>query len=277
LWAQELGDASANSNAPTQISLTTGGGFSPRLGPNYLAYVSVAGTTESVWKLANGASTELWRGDGAHILGGPAVSPDGRHIAFSARQRGHSYLFVVDSDGTQLRVLTDGLDLQGSPAWTPDGQTISTAANDGGVPRVFQLKLIGGSPVPFLHEYSLDPAWSPDRQMVVYSGPDIGTTFALNAVTPYARMQLIQPFMLTRGARHVVFLSHGRRLVILRGDIAHKDLYVRDLETGVERKLTSLAPDFNIGDFDISPDGHQVVLERVQERSDVVLLEIPRS
>jgi hypothetical protein len=39
--------------------------------------------------------------------------------------------------------------------------------------------------------------------------------------------------------------------------------------------LTNLAPDFNIGDFDISPDGRQVVLERVQERSDVVLLDLP--
>lgn len=32
-----------------------------------------------------------------------------------------------------------------------------------------------------------------------------------------------------------------------------------------------------IRDFDVSPDGHEVVLERVQERSDVVLLDIPRS
>jgi len=37
-----------------------------------------------------------------------------------------------------------------------------------------------------------------------------------------------------------------------------------------------LAPDFHIRYFDISPDGREVVLERVQERSDVVLLDLPQ-
>jgi hypothetical protein len=49
-----------------------------------------------------------------------------------------------------------------------------------------------------------------------------------------------------------------------------------DLETGTERQLTNIPPDFDIRDFDISPDGREVVLERVQERSDVVLLDLPQ-
>jgi hypothetical protein len=48
------------------------------------------------------------------------------------------------------------------------------------------------------------------------------------------------------------------------------------LDTGVERQLTNITPDFDIRDFDISPDGREVVLERAQERSDVVLLDLPR-
>lgn len=48
---------------------------SPRLGPNYLLYVSATGTSQSIWKLANVTSTELWRGQGARILGVPAISP----------------------------------------------------------------------------------------------------------------------------------------------------------------------------------------------------------
>ena len=64
--------------------------------------------------------------------------------------------------------------------------------------------------------------------------------------------------------------------MLLRGEIQHKDLWLIDLETGAQRQLTNLTPDFDIRDFDISPDGHEVVLERVQERSDVVLLDLPR-
>ena len=48
------------------------------------------------------------------------------------------------------------------------------------------------------------------------------------------------------------------------------------LDTGAERQLTNLTPDFDIRDFDVSPDGREVVLERVQERSDTVLLDLPR-
>jgi hypothetical protein len=38
--------------------------------------------------------------------------------------------------------------------------------------------------------------------------------------------------------------------------------------------LTNLPDDFDIRDFDISPNGREVVLERVQERSDIVLLDL---
>jgi hypothetical protein len=65
-------------------------------------------------------------------------------------------------------------------------------------------------------------------------------------------------------------------LMLLRGEIQHKNLWLVDLETGAERQLTSLPPDFEIRDFDISQNGREVVLERVQERSDIVLMDLPR-
>jgi hypothetical protein len=64
--------------------------------------------------------------------------------------------------------------------------------------------------------------------------------------------------------------------VFLHGEIKHKDLWLLDLDTGAQRELTSLPPDFDIRDFDISPDGLEVVLERAEERSDVAVLDLPR-
>ena len=238
-------------------------------------YVSATGSSQSLWKLSNGTGTELWSGQGAQIFGGPAISPDGRNIAFSVRRNGQTFLYVVEVDGTNARIVADSLDLQGAPAWEPGGQSITSAAEDHGVPRLFRVTIDGRPPIPFLHEYSVDPAWAPDGQFVVYSGPDVGTTFPVKAVTDKAHEQPLPALTLTRGARHMTFLDQGRTLVFLRGDIQHKDLWTVELQTGVERQLTKLAPDFNIGDFDISPDGREVVLERVQERSDVVLLDLP--
>jgi Tol biopolymer transport system component len=182
---------------------------------------------------------------------------------------------MMQADGTNARVVADSLELQGSPAWTPDGRSITSAANDHGVPHLFQVPVDGRPATVFLRDYSVDPAWQPSGRFVVYSGPDIGTTFSVKAVTPEGVTHPLPSLTnLTRGARHLKFLSGGRGLAFLRGSIEHKDLWLADPDTGAERQLTNLPDDFDIRDFDISPDGGEVVLERVQERSDIVLLDL---
>jgi len=275
LWRLRLGDSSTEVSTADPIPLTTGAGFSPRLGPDYLVYVTTAGSGQSVWKLANRTSTQLWSGQGARVIGAPAISSDGRNIAFSVRQNGRTLLYAINPDGTNVRMVTDSLDLQGAPAWAPDGQSITAAAYDRGVTHLFRIPLDGRSPAPFVHQYSVDPTWAPDGRFAVYSGPDIGTAFSVNAVTPEAATHPLPALDLTRGARHLAFFG-GHALVILRGEIQHKNLWLIDLETGAERRLTNLAPGFDIRDFDVSPDGREAVLERVQERSDVVMLDLPR-
>lgn len=274
LWRMQISDSSAGLSPPVRIALTPVSTFSPRLGPDYLIYVSSAGTSESIWKRVNGADTELWSGDGAQIIGSAAISPDGGRIAFSVRQRSQTLLYVMQADGTNARAVADSLELRGSPAWTPDGRSIVSAVNDHGVPHLFRVPLDGHPAASFLTEYSVDPVWAPDGRFVVFSGPDIGTTFSMKAVTADAQAYPFPTLTLTRGARHVAFPRGGRELVFLRGDIQHKNLWVVNLDTNAERQLTDLAPDFDIRDFDISPDGREVVLERVQERSDVVLLDL---
>ena len=49
-----------------------------------------------------------------------------------------------------------------------------------------------------------------------------------------------------------------------------------DPTTGAERPLTSLSTDFGLRDFEISPDGRHMVLEQVQELSDIILIELAR-
>ena len=277
LWRLRIEDAPAKASTAAQVALTTSNtGFSPRLGPNYLLYISATGTSESISKLADGTSTELWRGDGAHIFGGPAISPDGQSFAFSVHQHGQSFLYRMQTDGTNARIVAASLDLQGNPAWAPDGQSITSAAVDHGVPHLFRVPLDGRPPTPLVPEYSVDPAWTPDGRFVVYSGPDIGTTFSIKAVNSDAAPHSLPALTLTRGPRHLAFLPGGRALLLLRGEIQHKDLWLIDLDTGNERQLTSLAPEFDIRDFDISPDGREVILERMQERSNVVLLDLAR-
>jgi Tol biopolymer transport system component len=272
LWRMSLADTKGEVSGPIPIALTTGSGFSPRLGPGYLLYVSSKGTSDSIWKLADGNTTELWSAPGARIVGNPEIDPDGRRVAFSVELEGRALLHVMNADGTDARVVTASLDLRGAPAWAPRGSSITSAVNVDGTPHLFSISL-DGSAAPLVRDYSVDPVWSPDGAFVVYSGPDIGTTFAVKAMTAEAGHHPLPDLTLTRGARRLRFFARRRALVVMRGDMQHKDLWLIDLETGAERRLTSLSPDFNVRDFDISPDGREIVLERVQEHSDVVLLE----
>ncbi len=276
LWRLRLDDSPAPVTEPSPISLTTTTGSSPRLGPNYLVYTSATGESESIWKLARGVATELWRGNGAWIFGGPTISADGRFIAFSVHQSARTVLYVMDQDGTNARVVADSLDLQGDPAWAPDGQSITTAAGDRSNPHLFRVPLNGHSPSEFIRENSLDPIWAPGGDFVVFTGPDIGTSFSVNAANPDGSIHALPPISLTRGARHFAFLPGGRTLIVLRGEIQHKDLWLINLDSGAERQLTNLPSGFDVRHFDLSPDGHEVVLERVQDRSEIALLDLMR-
>jgi hypothetical protein len=109
---------------------------------------------------------------------------------------------------------------------------------------------------------------------VVYSGPDIGTNFSLKAVIADAAAHPLPAINLTRGARPLVFMPGGHALLLVRGEIRHNNLWLIDLTTGAERQLTQLPPGFDLPALDISPSGRQVVFERVEERSEVVLADL---
>lgn len=274
LWRLPIAGSGPPASAAARVLLTTRAGSSPRLGPNYLLYVSGSETGDSVWKLVNGTGTELWNGRGGRVSGAPAISSDGQQIAFPVQQDRQRLLYVMQADGTNVRIVADSLDLQGAPAWAPDGRSITVAAQEHGVPHLFRVALDGRRPEPLVNEYSRDPAWAPNGRFVAYSGPDIATTFSVEAVTSNGAGHPVRSLRLTRGSRHMVFLDHGRTLVLLRGEIQHKNLWAVNLDSGVERQLTNLPADFDISDFDMSADGRDVVLERSQGRSDVVMLDL---
>ena len=232
LWRLQISDFRKQAPVPVRVSLSTSNGFAPRVSSAYQLYVTSSGTSESIWKLSNGNGTELWTGEDVRVLGAPAISPDGRSIAFSVQQHDRTVLYVMQADGTNGKVLTDSMKLRGSPAWEPDGKSITTAAEVHGVPHLFRVPLAQGAPTELVHEFSTDPVWTPDGKFVVYSGPDIGTTFSVKSATMAGKAFAIPALTLTRGARHLAFLSGKPALVFLRGEIQHKDLWLVDLETG---------------------------------------------
>jgi Tol biopolymer transport system component len=273
VWRLSLTDKDGAYTSVLSPSPVAANGATPRLGPNYMLYIAWQGGRQGIWTLMQGTAREIWSSTHSLIVGAPAVTPDGRRIAFTVKDSDKTLLYVIDSDGSHVRVVTDSLPLRGYLAWAPDQQSVVTAVVRDGEPHLTRIFLNGEPPLPLVSEYSVDPVSSPDGRFLVYSGADIGTTFPLRAAAEDGRPHSLPNLLLTRGARRVAFLRDGQSLVILRGDIGHKNLSLVDLQTGSERILAELPPDFVTGDFDISADGSEIVLDRSQESSELALIE----
>jgi len=180
----------------------------------------------------------------------------------------------MNVDGTGTRRIAEDLDVRGAPAWSPDGQWLAVAANRDGEPHLFRIPVGGGTPIPLVKEYSIDPIWSPSGRFLVYSGADVGTTFSVKAVSADGASRPLPNLSLSRGARRLAFLGEDS-LIVMRGDISHKEFCVVDLKTGRERPLTNLDREFTIGDFDVSADGREIIFDRSREESDIVVLDRP--
>jgi dipeptidyl aminopeptidase/acylaminoacyl peptidase len=246
------------------------------MGPGYIIYRAPTAGTDDLWKLAEGgAKTELWNGLAGRALGGPAIAPDGQRLAFLVQRRALTQLYVMNADGTGTHRIAEELDVRGALAWSPDGQWLALAANRDGEPHLFKIPVGGGTPILLVKEYSTDPIWSPSGRFLVYSGADVGTTFSVKAVNADGTPHNLGKLILTRGARRLAFLGGEDALVILKGDISHKEFWLVDLKTGRERQLTNLGPKLAIGDFDISTDGREIIFDRSREESDIVLFDLP--
>ncbi|HEY2677352.1 MAG TPA: protein kinase [Steroidobacteraceae bacterium] len=276
LWRVTLGANQPPQKTAVAVEAASRNAFAPRFGPGYLAYASGGGGQRGIWKLSNGAATELWSDPGADRVGAPAIAPDGRRIAFLVGRRDVTQLYVIEGDGSNPKVVSSTLDLRGDLAWSPDSQSIVVAVAQGAEPRLARILLDGSPPQTIASEYSIDPVWSPDGKFFLYSGADVGMRFPLRASSPDGRPYGMASLILTRGARRVAFARDSGSLVILRGEVAHKNFWLLDPHTGIERQLTDLPADFVIGDFDISPDGSEIIFDRVEASSSIALIERAR-
>jgi len=106
-----------------------------------------------------------------HVRGdfNPAVSPDGRTIAFSSDRDAYksSDIYLVDANGSNVKRLTNSPGWDGSPAWSTDGRLIYFYSERDGKPRIYRMDANGDnhSPITPRGNTALSPAVMPDGRI----------------------------------------------------------------------------------------------------------------
>ena len=103
----------------------------------------------------------------------PAISPDGRWVAFSLSKDGNVEIYKMRLDGTDLTRLTRTHTKINdcSPTWSPDGRKIAFTSDRRGSPQIYVMNADGGTlrRVTVEGGYNTSPDWSPRGDLIAYS------------------------------------------------------------------------------------------------------------
>jgi len=218
-----------------------------------LAFASDRGGGSAIWKSElRGDMPELLLQDAEY----PAISPDGRRIAFARSSESSSQRigFADLTDSPQVTMLTGnetGMWNHQDPAWSPDGRYVcySTASD------LWTVSLSDG----IIRQITTDdqphrhPTWSSDGQFIYFTSYRDGTP-ALWWIPAEGG----HPKRLTTGTgaeTHPSISSDGTSLAYSTSQTRH-DIVIMDLDTGVESRLAGLVGGWMPA---FSPDGSSIV------------------
>jgi dipeptidyl aminopeptidase/acylaminoacyl peptidase len=277
LWSVPILDRVAEERDVRPYSVPTVRAVAPRFGPDALFYLSSTGAGDGLWRSQGEHALEIWKGADGPLFVAPEVSPDGRRVAIVLNKQGTYQLHVISADGTELQRLGHALDVRGSASWSPDGKWLVIGGNDANGPALFKLPLDGGPPVRLPAGPGLNPLWSPDGRLIVYTGPNVANQAPVLAMRADGSPVTL-PAIGVRGDINLNFPRHrflrdGKGLVYMQGASAWQDFWLVDLTTMRSRPLTRFSSRATMRTFDITPDGRQIVFDRVHDNSDIVYIE----
>jgi Tol biopolymer transport system component/tRNA A-37 threonylcarbamoyl transferase component Bud32 len=200
-----------------------------------------------------------------HRLLDPALSPDGKLVAYVAEQEsGRFDLFVALVSGGRRVRLTDDEAREAHPTFSPDGQQIvfTRRRPDGGGPEVCIVAALGGE--AFVVAPGSWPAWSPDGRQLAFVQGYPGLPRLVTASVAGADLRVLLPADgVYQLLRHPSWSPDGREIAIMRGKggLASGEIWIVRASGGAPRRVShdrdpdevfSASPSF-------TPDGRSII------------------
>ena len=208
----------------------------------------------------------------------PALSPDGRQVAFSwAGESGsvpHIYIKFVDT-GTPVQLTKGPEAADRYPAWSPDGRYLAFCRKSPQSADIFSISALGGGSAKKLGQVADCPnffgqglSWSSDAKWLAVSDrtPAGVEVISLISLETGEKHLLVSPPQGSLGDRYPNFSPDGRYLAFIRDRSAGKEeLHLvpfvdGDARWGQVKKVISTGD--TIRGFDWAPDGRSLVLSR---------------
>jgi serine/threonine protein kinase/Tol biopolymer transport system component len=237
-----------------------------------IAYSSMASGNPDIWSINSDGSgqKQLTANNGANYH--PAVSPDGHYIAFTCYQGGHFNICRMDADGSNPTHLTQG-DGASFPNWSRDGQWIYYDVLASGSASLWKVRADGQASMSFTDRYSTGPVLSPDGLWISCTYRDDQAASLRYAVIPSGGGAPVKLFGSPDPNRQRMarWTPDNQALLYVDTHDGASNVWLQSLKGNEPKPVTSYESD-RIFDFDLSPDGKQLVITRGTTVSDVVLI-----
>jgi acylaminoacyl-peptidase len=203
------------------------------------------------------------------VAADPRISPDGSRVVYVRRgfdimtDGRRTALWMIDSDGTQHRAITDGTSSVSSPRWSPEGNRLLYVSSEDGSAQVFVRWMDSGQTAELTNvtESPGNITWSPDGKWVAMTMfvPEAAPSFAKMPSKPDGAQWTTPPIVINK----LRFRADGRGYL----EDGYTHIFVMPAEGGTPRQLTSGS--FNHGSsLSWSPDSRSIVFSANRDDPD---------